>query len=193
MKRIAHLLLPGMLLLGVSACSLFGTEEPMYTSGTIDETFATVTAKVAAIDHASRSVSLLTNEGLSINFVAGPDVRNLDQVEAGDLVRVTYYESVAYELRKPGEGTPGAQMAEEVGRAEAGAKPGVGAARMVQITATVKAIDKKKPSVTLETADGQRRMILVRNPDRLIGVKVGDLVEFTLTQAVAVGVEEVDN
>ena len=192
MSRVARFLLIGSLGLALSACALFGDEEPMYTSGTIEESVATVTAKVAAIDHVSRSVSLLTNDGRSINFQAGPQVENLAQVEAGDLVRVTYYESVAYNLVKPEEAIGGIEVVEGAARAEAGEKPGAGVARMLTVTAKVIAIDEKVPTVSFETSTGERRTVRVRNPDRLKGVRVGDLVDFTYTQALAIGVEEIE-
>lgn len=192
MNRMAFLVLFGSLVLGTSACTLFGSEEPMYTSGTIEENVTSVTAKVAAIDHASRTVSLLTKDGRSINFQVGPEVRNLDQVKAGDLVRVSYFESVMYQLRKPGEATPGVQVAEGGGRAQPGETPGAGVARMVSVTAIVVALETKPPSVTFQTSTGERKTIPVRDPDRLKGVKIGDLVEFTYTQALAIGVEEVN-
>ena len=193
MRRIVYFLSMGLIVAGLSACALFGDEEPMYTSGTVEENVVTVTAEVAAIDHVSRMVSLLTRDGRSINFQAGPAVRNLDLVEAGDVVRVSYYESVAYHLRKPGEASLGVEVAEESGRAAVGERPGAGVARMVTVTAKVAAIDTKIPSVTFEASDGEQTTIRVRDPDRLKGVKVGDLVEFTYTQAIAIGVEEVDN
>jgi hypothetical protein len=44
-------------------------------------------------------------------------------VKVGDEVTVTYYESLAYAVRKPGDAQPGAAMAEEVQRAQLGEKP----------------------------------------------------------------------
>ena len=193
MNRVASFLLLGSIGMALSACALFGDEEPMYTSGTIEENIVTVTAKVVAIDHSSRRVSLLTEDGRKVSFEAGPEVRNLDQVDVGDFVRASYYESLVYQLRKPGDAAPGVQVAQEVARAEPGAKPGAGAARMATVTATVVALDGKAPSVTFETPDGERTTIAVRDPDRLKGVRVGDLVEFTYTQAVAIGVEEIQD
>ena len=41
----------------------------------------------------------------------GAQVRNLAQVKAGDEVRATFYESLAYEVKKPGTTTPGPSAA----------------------------------------------------------------------------------
>jgi hypothetical protein len=42
----------------------------------------------------------------------------------------------------------------------------------------------------LRGADGKTRIVQVRNPKNLEKLKVGDLVEITLSQAMAVVVEE---
>lgn len=181
-----------LLLFGVafSGCALFGDKEPLYTSGTIEENLVTATAGVIAIDHSTRSVALRMADGSEIAFQAGPQVEQLDKVEAGDSVRVSYLESVVYHLRKPGESAPGVSVQEEAIRAEPGEAPSAAAARSVFVTATVRAIDASVPSVTLESSNGEQRTLRVRNADRLKGVKIGDLVEFTFTQAIAVELEK---
>lgn len=194
--KVAWLLL-GSIGLALAGCASFGDDEgakePIYTSGTVEENAVTVTAKVAAIDHVDRAVSLLTNDGQSINFQAGPEVKNLDQVDVGDVVRATYYESLVYELMQHGEGAPGVAVADVGGSAEPGEKPAAGVARMVAVTATVVAVDPKAPSATFKLPSGEEKTIKVRDPKRLTGVKVGDLVEFTYTQAVAIDVEGIDD
>jgi len=180
-------------LLGAAAmgCALFQKdEEPLYTSGTIEEAVASATAEVIAIDPSTRSVALRMEDGSEVAFVAGPEIRNLDQVAAGDSVRVSYLESIVYHLRKPGEATPGVRVDAGGYRAEPGETPGAGVARMVTVTATVRGLDPAVPSVTLEDAEGAQRTLRVRDADRLKGVKIGDLVEFSFTQALAVGLEK---
>lgn len=193
MNRKVTWLLLGSIGLALAGCASFGDQKPVYTSGTIEENTVTVTAKVAAIDHVDRAVSLLTTDGQSINFQAGPEVKNLDQVEVGDTVRATYYESVVYELVEHGQSAPGVNVADAAARAKPGEKPAAGVARMVSVVATVVAIDTKTPSATFKLPSGEDKTIKVRNPDRLKGVKVGDLVEFTYTQAVGIEVESLDD
>ena len=66
-----------------------------------------------------------------------------------------------------------------------------GGAVMTQdtIKAKVTAIGKKKESVTLVGPEGNSVTIKVKDPKKLNGVKVGDDVEITYTQALAVSVE----
>jgi Cu/Ag efflux protein CusF len=51
------------------------------------------------------------------------------------------------------------------------------------------AIDPKTPSVTIKTDKGQTMSFRVENAKNLEGYKVGDTVEITYTQALAVSVE----
>ena len=55
-------------------------------------------------------------------------------------------------------------------------------------TVTINAIDPKVPSVTITTEDGKTMSFKVENPKNLEGVKVGDQVEITYTQALAISV-----
>lgn len=173
-----------------SGCVQNQEQQPLYTSGTIEENVLTATAEVIAVDPSTRNVALRLSDGSEVAFEAGPQVRNLDQVAAGDSVRVSYLESVVYHLRKPGEAVPGVSVDEGAIRSRPGETPGTAVARSVFVTATVRALDPKVPSVTLEASDGSQRTFRVRDADRLQGVKIGDLVEFTFTQAIAVQLEK---
>lgn len=189
---IARALFVATLATALVGCSHFGgKEEPLYTSGTISEEVVTASAEVIAIDPSTRNVALRMADGSEIAFQVGPQVRNLDQVRAGDSVNVSYLESVVYSLRKPGEAVPGTSIEEQAVRAKPGATPGAAVARTVFVTATVRGLDPKVPSVTLELASGEMRTIRVRDAARLQGVKPGDLVEFAFTQALAIGLEKV--
>jgi hypothetical protein len=157
-------------------------------SGVVGSNLVSVTAKVKAINQKTRMVTLQRPDGSVVKFKAGDEVRNLPQVKVGDEVTATYYESLAYEVKKPGDATPGGAVAEGLQRAELGQKPGGAAGRVTTITATIAAIDKAADTVTLRTPDGESTTIKARNPDNLNRVSVGDLVEITYTQALAISV-----
>ena len=158
-------------------------------SGLISEGAATATAIVEKIDVAKRLVTLRKADGQLTELQVDESVKNLPQVKKGDRVVVKYYESLAYEVNKPGAATPGTTGAEQVATAAPGAKPGRVAARQVEITTTIEAIDKKMSMVTLKGADGKLTPVKVRDPSKLDRVRVGDLVTITYSQAVAVAVE----
>lgn len=158
-------------------------------SGVVGENTVSVTASVESIDMAKRLVTLRGPDGNLVTVHAGDQVRNLAQLKKGDLVTVTYYESLAYEVKKPGQAVPGVSVASDVARAEPGARPGAAGAQAVTVTSTIDAIDKKNNTVTLRGPDGQSTTIHVKDPTKLSQVKVGDLVEITYTEALAIGVE----
>jgi hypothetical protein len=57
------------------------------------------------------------------------------------------------------------------------------------LTATITAIDPKAQTVTVKGPQGNEETIKVRDPKNLTGVKVGDLVELTYTQALAIALD----
>lgn len=150
-----------------------------------------ITAVVTDIDVKNRLVTLKDSDGNEETVQVGPEVQNLPQVKKGDEVIVTYYESVVFQLFKPGEAKPGAGAAEVAGRAEPGEKPGAVGAEAMTIVATVTKVNKTgpKPSITLKSKEGKVVTLPVREPSRLEPVKVGDLLEITYKRALAVAVE----
>jgi acid stress-induced BolA-like protein IbaG/YrbA len=158
-------------------------------SGTVGETAVQVTAKVLKIDLKTRHVTLEGPDGKHFTIVASDRVKNLPQVKKGDLVVATYYQSVAYDVMKPGDAAPGVASAGTLDTAKLGAKPGATGARVTTVTATITGIDKTKQTVTLTGPDGDVVTVKARNPANLDKVKTGDLVQITLTEALAISVE----
>ncbi len=179
--------------LGIAGCSAMHKEAPPppapLPSGTVGAGAVSATATVKAIDQKTRMVTLRRADGSLIKFRAGDEVRNLPQVKVGDEVTVTYYESLAYEVKKPGDAVPGASVAEAAERAKVGEKPGATGARVTTVTATIAAIDKPAMTVTLRSADGELTTIKARDPQKLDRVAVGDLVDITYTEALGISVE----
>ena len=146
------------------------------------------TAVVKAINHTTREVTLTKEDGTDVTFVAGADVTNLPQVKAGDVLHVVYGEAIAYEVKKGG--TTVAPMTSVAGStAEPGQKPAGGLARQVTATVLITAIDPTVPSVTFKGPKGNVRTIRVQRPEKLVGVNVGDTVQLTYTEALAIKVE----
>ena len=146
------------------------------------------TATVTKIDQQTREVTIKATDGQEYSFVAGPDVKNLAQVKQGDLVVATYTEALAYEVKKGG--TAGATTAMAAGSAKPGAQPGAAVAQQTTVTVTIVAIDAKAPSVTFKGPAGNTRTVKVMYPERLQGVAVGDTVDITYTEALAIKVEK---
>jgi hypothetical protein len=157
-------------------------------AGNIGEETATATATVQSVNMKTRHVVLKGEDGKEFTIVASPEVRNLAQVKKGDVLRVTYKESMAYEVSKPGK-KPGVAAGTAVHRAELGQKPAADVANTVTVRTTIAAIDKAKSQVTLRGPDGKTDTVKVRDPSKLDVVSVGDVVDITYTEALALAVE----
>jgi hypothetical protein len=68
---------------------------------------ATIQARIAAIETATRTVTLKGASGSAVSLVAGPAVR-LKMLKAGDIVNAQYYRSVGFMVvpTQGGDGTP---------------------------------------------------------------------------------------
>jgi hypothetical protein len=156
----------------------------------VEESVVSAVARVVKVNQKTRTVTLKNSEGEVFDVEVGAEVRNLPQVKAGDDVVVTYYESMAITLKKPGEAKPGVETADTAGRAKPGEKPGAVAGTQTTVTATVVGINKKKGTVTLKGPNGKVVKVQAREPKRLEPVQVGDLIEVAYTQALAISVEK---
>jgi acyl transferase domain-containing protein len=194
MKKAFTLIAAALVSLAFAGASLAAdqapaTKEPVKKPSVKKEQTITGTATVQAVDQATRVVTLKGSKGEVFDLKAGEEVRNLAQLKAGDQVTVKYYQSLAVEVMAPGKGPGGTQAAAVVERAKPGEKPGGMIGEQVTVTAKVEAINKKKQTVTLKGPEGKVRIVKVANPNNLKGVKVGDDVVITLTEAVAISVE----
>ncbi len=148
------------------------------------ETQATVTA----IDLKTRMVTLKGPDGNETTIYVDERARNLPQVKVGDVVKVAYLQAVAWKVNKSNKAAPTEAETAEV-RAKPGEKPGGAAGQRITFTATIEAIDLANGTVTLKGPQGNSRTIKARNPANLKKVKVGELVDITYTEAVAIKVE----
>ena len=82
-----------------------------------------LTATVAAIDKASRKVTLVDASGIKKTVKAGPEVINFDQIRVGDQLKLTVAEELVVYVAGEGE-TPTDGEAQLVALAPKGAKPG---------------------------------------------------------------------
>lgn len=153
-----------------------------------------VIATVEAVDQEKRIITVKGPEGNLFDIVAGPNVKNLAQVKVGDKIEVTYYESIAVKVFKPGEMPQGEATTVAAERlAKPGEKPSGIVGAQTTITAVVESISPKKTSVTLKMADGKFKAVKVNDKKNLENVKVGDEVQITVTEALAVSVKPAKN
>ena len=156
--------------------------------GSVVQTFE-LTATVAAVDQATRKLTLLSPDGVKQTVKVGPEAANFDQIRVGDRLKVTVAEELAVSVA--GESEPandsGAQV---VALAPQGAKPGGLMAETTQVTAKVTALDLEHRKATLQFEDGTTRTVAVRPDVDLSKRKVGDKVIIRTTELLALSVSK---
>jgi propanediol utilization protein len=148
-----------------------------------------VSARVVAIDKATRTVTLKGPKGEALDIVAGEEVRNFDQIKLGDYVVARYVAALTLELRKTKAAAGDPTVREGAAKAQSGERPAVAGARQVTAIADVTAVDPQKSTITLKGPRGNVVTLNVQNPDQFKVVKKGDQVEVTYTEALALAVE----
>jgi hypothetical protein len=147
-----------------------------------------ITASVQAVNKATREVTIKGPRGHVETVVAGPEVKNFDQIKVGDKVALRYVEALSLELKKGGTAPVARTESAMGGTAKPGEKPAAGVGRQIHVTANVVAVDAATQTVSLK-GPKQTVDLHVGDPEQFKLVKVGDQVEATYTEAVALSVE----
>ena len=146
-----------------------------------------VSATITAIEKSSRTITLKGPKGDEVKVEAGPEVRNFDQLKVGDVVDMRYRETLALELKKGG----GMKVEKTEKAGAVGAKPGETPAgvvgRQVTVVGDVMKVDAATQTVTVK---GPQRTVdlKVRDPEQFKLIAVGDQIQATYTEALALAV-----
>ncbi len=178
-------LLAGLLLMGCAEMS--GSRQVAS-----QESLTTATATVEAIDQSTRNVTLRDDaDGTSFTVTAGPEVRNLAQVKAGDHVQIDFYRATTLSMADPTD-TGEAAGAAVVATAPEGARPGGLAASTDSMVVTLINYDSRTGLASFRTPDGFTRRAVVPPELRTFAAArgPGSRVLVTMTRAVAVSVTE---
>lgn len=146
-------------------------------------------AKIEAIDAANRLISV-RGPGGPATLVAGPEVKNFDQIHVGDDVKITYTAAVAAAITKSKE-KPTTTFDSAAYSAPAGSKPAGAVGAMVTTTVQIESVDTSFDAVTFKRPDGFSRTIAVSSPEAkkfIRTLKKGDLVDVAYTEALAISV-----
>lgn len=148
-----------------------------------------VTGTIVAIDKADREVTVQGPQGNIAVVDVDPSVRNFDQLRVGDKVNMAYYKAVALAIGPKGQ-LPSETTSTRVGRGPAGTKPEGYVVETTDAVATVKAIDRKNRTVTLQGPTGEMSKVKVpQDMQNFNQLKVGDSVNARYTEAMAISVQ----
>jgi hypothetical protein len=150
-----------------------------------------VTATVESVDMSTRQVLLRTPDGARATVVAGPEVRNLEQLRAGDRVNVTYRVAIAVQMAQPGT-APLNAAALVAQRSAPGQLPGGAVGGVITARVTVVSVAPDGTSVTFTGPSGVSHIADVSDPQMQSFVqrlRPGDQVDVGYVNEVAVSVE----
>jgi Cu/Ag efflux protein CusF len=147
-----------------------------------------ITATVEAIDYKTRQVTLKGPKGGLTTFIAGDEVKRLNDVKKGDQVTFNYTEGIAIDVQKATE-APKMIETQSIQRAKPTEKPGGTVETVGFLTARVEEIDHKTRKVKLSLPEGQNLNFTVGDQvQRLNEVKKGDEVVVQYMQKLTIKV-----
>ena len=177
-------------LLAALAASSTSAQETVQISETQE-----ISATIIAVDQELRLVTLRGPQGNLTAIEAGPEVRNLAQVEVGDTLRVVYERTYIATLTDAEVASPGTDIAAAAVRAEVGETPGGAVGTMSTMMVTIESIGPEGRSATFRGPDGQLQAIDVQRPEGREfsrGLNPGDVVQLTFAEALAIMVEPLE-
>lgn len=154
----------------------------------IGEAYAEAEATIEAIDAKARSVTLRMADGQTQTVQAPADV-DMTALKKGDVVILGAYQRVSVKALPPNSAPLGVTREAAMARSQPGETPGRVLAEATRVVAEVTAVDLAGNRVTLKGADGSAVTLDVTNPEnqrKLQTLKVGDLVEIDVIEAVGV-------
>ena len=149
----------------------------------------TITAEVYGVEKIDRTLWLIGPKGNIVEIDVSEDAKNFNQLEIGDIVNITYYESLAIYLGYPGE-LPSEETGEMIVRAAEGESPGGVAVEVTDISASVVSIDKENRYITLKGPLGNSFTTYVdESVESFDKLNDGDVIHVRYTKALAIDVE----
>jgi hypothetical protein len=175
----------GLLVAAALAACAHQPQEPLVLDHLVQ-----VKARVDAIDLSERIVSLRKPGGMSKIRVA-PEVSNLEQVQVGDEVVVSYYEGLAAQMRKRGAPNEGFVNSEALVSAPEGEHLARAASQTIATTVKIESVDTSLNTVTFRREDGVVHTLPIQTAKGRSFIRKlapGDEVDVKYTEAMAIEV-----
>jgi hypothetical protein len=147
-------------------------------------------ATVVAVDAQDRTIVLRGPAGNVVGLRVGPEVRNLSQVEVGDILHVSYYTGFVFSMAEPGNA--GADGEITAARAAEGDRPGAMLGATMRSTVEIVSVAPDGTAVSFRDAEGMLQSVdVTREEGQAFARKLrpGDLVDIQYSEAIAVSVE----
>ncbi len=149
-----------------------------------------VPVTVAAVDRATRKVTLVASDSSRNTFTAGSDFKGFDQLQVGEQFQAAVARELVVFLRQQQDLPPQADLSAAKELIKEGENSGVLKADTVERTAKVTAISPNQGQATLQFADGTTRNVTVRRDVNLWNFKVGGEVVIRTRSAVVLNLEK---
>lgn len=146
-------------------------------------------ALIETVDPANRII-VINGPGGPAAILCGPEVRNFDQIHAGEKVKMTYKSAFAASISKSKAKPTETYDAGSV-TAPLGAKPGAAVGQTITTTVQIESVDTSFDTVSFKRPDGFVRTIAVESPEGkkfMRTLKKGDMVDVAYTEALAISV-----
>jgi lipopolysaccharide export LptBFGC system permease protein LptF len=153
-----------------------------------DNVYQLYEGEVVKVDKKTRTITFKNKDGES-KFVAGPDIKNFDQIKKGDRVNVNYELAVAIELIKTkSDGIRTKVETNTVTKSKANEKPSETITNQTTIIADIVEVNREKKLVSVKGPSGKITTVTVKNPALLADVKVGEQVKVIYFDAMAASI-----
>ena len=151
----------------------------------------TLIGTVEAVDHTARTVTIRGSGGVVVTVDVPPTAVRFEQIKVGDGVTATFYNRVSLRLKPAGEPAVDRTL-EPTTTATPGDLPGATRTRQRVTTVTITGWDPVNKVVTFTGPNGtaySRRLLDSTDPKIVEGLKSGDRVDVTRTEAVTLTVQ----
>lgn len=186
--KLACLSLAAFIALPYTLTSHAQTKPTIIDAAAIDNSYLLYEGEVVKIDKKTRTITFKNKEGES-KFVAGPEIKNFDQIKKGDRLSVSYELAVAIELIKTkSDGVRSKVETNTVTSSKANEKPSETIANKTTITADIVEVNRDKKLVSVKGPSGKVTTVTVKNPALLADVNVGEQVKVIYYDAMAASI-----
>jgi hypothetical protein len=155
------------------------------------ESQVTVSGTVESVDYAGRTVTIRGQQGNPVTVDVPPNAKRFEQITVGAAVTATYYDRVTVRLKPAGEPAVD-RTVEPITTPTPGALPGATRTKQRVTTVTITGWSPADKVVSFTGPNGtsySRRLLDATDPQIAEGLKAGDRVDVTRTEAVSVSVQ----